>query len=138
MAFSKVSTKLGIFKININNKSGRNHQGQIVVRHRGGRSNWALLRLDNFRATFDLPSLVLSYAKRGPAQPLAALIKYPNGCLSYITAPHGLGPGSYLYTWLGFDHFFEARQPGNNLSLVYIHQGDHLIELYSLAGRRYP
>ena len=42
--------------------------------------------------------LVLSFAKRGQSQPLAALVKYPNGALSYVVAPYGIAPGSILRT----------------------------------------
>lgn len=86
------------FKIAMRNASGRNSTGQIVVRHHGRRRNWALLRLDHFRSSLALPMLVLSFAKRGQAQPLAALVKYPNGALSYIAAPQGTLPGSILRT----------------------------------------
>lgn len=137
MSFVRVRPKLPFFKLSMHNTSGRSSGGQIIVRHKGGRRNWSLLKLDHFRATFDLPALVVSYVKLSSSQPLAALIKYPNGCLSYITIPHGIGPGVQLQTWLGFDHFIESRQPGNNLSLRYIQQGDHIISIYSLFGSRY-
>lgn len=79
---------------------------------------------------------VVSLAKRSQAQPLAALVRYPNGALSYVAAPHGLGPGTRLRTWLGFDHFFESRQAGNLLVLKYIRQGDQIFGLYTVEGSR--
>lgn len=117
-------------------KSGRNHSGQIVVRHKGGRRGCAFLRLDYFRKTFALNAIITGFVRRGPAQPLAALIKYLHGGLSYITAPHGVGPGAVLQTWISFDHFLNCRQPGNVLALKYIQQGDQLFGLYTRAGRR--
>lgn len=118
------------------NKSGRNSTGQIVVRHHGGRRPWSLLRVDHLRASLALPLLILSFAKRSQAQPLAALAKYPNGALSYITAPQGVTPGSILHTWVSFDHFFDSRRLGNVLALRYIHQGDHLFGMYTREGAR--
>lgn len=77
----------------LNCSAGRNQGGSITVRHHGGRAlqrrpNTTLLRL-----SIKTRPLLLNLVHQGGARPLAGLLKYPNGALSYITVPHGVIPG---------------------------------------------
>ena len=76
-------------------------KGQIVLRHRGGlcKSRFPLVLKD--RSSFFFPTYIVNFIKTSSSKPFVALIKNPQGVLSYISIPHGLGVGTFLYTAIG-------------------------------------
>src|SRR5580704_6410611 len=72
---------------------GRNNNGHITSRFRGGGHKQAYRKVDFRRTKFDMPATVerLEYDPNRTA--FIALIKYQDGELSYILAPQRLGVG---------------------------------------------
>lgn len=76
--------------------TGRNNQGRITVRHKGG-GNKKLYRIIDFRRTlFDIPGIVKQIEYDPNRSANIALINYKNGMLSYIIAPKDLKKGSEI------------------------------------------
>lgn len=74
--------------------AGRNVQGKITVRHRGGGQK-ALYRLvDFFQNRFDIPAKVLAIEYDPNRSARIALLAYPDGEKRYILAPAGLIVGA--------------------------------------------
>src|SRR3990170_623834 len=72
---------------------GRNNNGRITTRFRGGGHKQAYRIIDFKRRKFDQPAKVerLEYDPNRTA--FIALVKYADGEFAYIIAPQRLGPG---------------------------------------------
>src|SRR5262249_59837961 len=72
---------------------GRNNNGRITVRFRGGGHKQAYRRVDFKRRKFDVPAKIerLEYDPNRSA--FIALVKYEDGELAYILAPQRVAPG---------------------------------------------
>src|SRR6056297_2302808 len=73
--------------------SGRNNQGRITVRHRGGGSKKSLRIIDFKRDKFDVPGKVASIEYDPNRGARIALINYADGEKRYIVSPVGLKVG---------------------------------------------
>src|ERR1700726_2012896 len=75
---------------------GRNNNGHITSRYRGGGHKQAYRKIDFKRRKFDLPAKVerLEYDPNRTA--FIALIKYEDGELDYILAPQRLSAGDTI------------------------------------------
>ena len=75
---------------------GRNNNGRITSRFRGGGHKQAYRKIDFRRTKFDVPATVerLEYDPNRTA--FIALIKYQDGELAYILAPQRLGAGDQV------------------------------------------
>ena len=73
--------------------AGRNSYGRITVRHRGGGNRRKYRVIDFKRQKFGINAEVLSIEYDPNRSANIALIKYADGVLSYILAPHGLQAG---------------------------------------------
>jgi large subunit ribosomal protein L2 len=77
-------------------KGGRNNQGRITARHRGG-GHKQQYRLIDFRRTKDgIPARVHSIQYDPNRSARIALLHYVDGEKRYILAPHGLKEGAQL------------------------------------------
>lgn len=75
---------------------GRNHSGKITARHRGG-GNKRMYRKIDFRRNKDGINAEVVAIEYDPNRSChIALLKYEDGELSYILAPHGLKAGATL------------------------------------------
>src|SRR6266702_3657409 len=72
---------------------GRNNNGRITVRFRGGGHKRALRLVDFKRTRHDQPARVERIEYDPNRTGFIALVKYGDGELSYILAPQGLGGG---------------------------------------------
>jgi large subunit ribosomal protein L2 len=72
---------------------GRNNNGRITVRFRGGGHKRALRNVDFKRMRHDEPARVERIEYDPNRTAFIALVKYPDGELSYILAPQRLGEG---------------------------------------------
>ncbi|MCH7800461.1 MAG: 50S ribosomal protein L2 [Chloroflexi bacterium] len=72
---------------------GRNRQGRITVRHRGGGHKRRYRVIDFKRDKFGVPGEVTTIEYDPNRSSRIALIKYPDGDWRYIIAPNGLGVG---------------------------------------------
>ncbi len=77
-------------------KGGRNNQGRMTVRHRGGGHKRLYRTIDFKRRKFDVAATVerLEYDPNRSA--FIALLRYDDGELAYILAPQRLAPGDQV------------------------------------------
>lgn len=79
--------QLKVIKKKVN---GRNHAGQVVVRHRGGAHKRYLRIIDFKRNKRDIDGVVVSIEYDPNRTCDIALVQYPDGDKRYILAPHNL------------------------------------------------
>ena len=107
-------------------KGGRNNTGRITAWHRGGGHKRRYRLIDFKRRKFGLPATVERLEYDPNRSGFIALIKYEDGTLSYILAPHKLKPGDQVVSGEKVD-----IKPGNAMPLRNIPNGTtiHNIEL---------
>jgi len=107
-------------------KAGRNNQGRVSVRHRGGGAKRMLRIIDFKRDKIGVPGRVASIEYDPNRTARIALIHYADGEKRYILAPLGLGVGDTVMSGEGAE-----IKPGNCLPLKLIPGGTqiHNIEL---------
>ncbi len=76
-----------------NQKAGRNNQGKITVRHRGGGFKRRVRKVDFKREKFDIPAKVLGFYFDPNRSAHLALLQYEDGEKRYIIAPKRLKVG---------------------------------------------
>ena len=110
---------------------GRNNNGRITSRFRGGGHKQAYRRVDFRRTKFDVPATVerLEYDPNRTA--FIALIKYQDGELAYILAPQRLALGD---TVIAAEH--ADVKPGNAMPIANIPVGTivHNVEIKIRKG----
>ena len=77
-------------------KGGRNNNGRVTVRFRGGGHKQAYRVIDFKRAKFDAPATVERIEYDPNRTAFIALVKYADGELSYILAPQRLAAGDTI------------------------------------------
>ena len=112
-------------------RGGRNNQGRITVRHRGGGAKRSLRAIDFKRDKVGVPGRVASIEYDPNRSARIALIYYADGEKRYILAPVGLTIGNTVVS--GDD---AEVKPGNALPLKLIPSGSviHNIELEKGRG----
>ncbi len=112
--------------------SGRNNQGKITVRHRGGGVKRYYRIVDFLRKKFDAPVTVQSIEYDPNRSSRIALIEYADGEKSYIIAPNGLLVGEVI---VSSQSRIEVKI-GNRGSFEHIPVGTlvHNIELFPGQG----
>lgn len=117
--------------VSLNKNAGRNNQGKITVRHRGGGSRRKYRIIDFKRRKDGIPATVLTIEYDPNRSANIALICYADGEKTYILAPNGLTVGTVLMN----GETAEIRV-GNCLPLQNIPVGTqiHNIELYAGKG----
>jgi large subunit ribosomal protein L2 len=106
--------------------AGRNSQGRITVRHRGGGSKRRIRIVDFKRDKTGVPGRVAAIEYDPGRTARIALIHYRDGEKRYIIAPLGLKVGDMVEAGVGSD-----IRPGNALPLQNIPVGStvHCVEL---------
>ncbi|MBR5979970.1 MAG: 50S ribosomal protein L2 [Oscillospiraceae bacterium] len=114
-----------------NSKAGRNNQGKITVRHKGGGGRVKYRIVDFRRTKDDMPAKVIGIEYDPNRTANIALIEYEDGTKSYILAPEGLKDGMTVMN----GPKAEVRI-GNCLPLSEIPIGEsvHNVELYPGKG----
>src|SRR5208283_1541414 len=79
-----------------NSTGGRNNNGHITSRYRGGGHKQAYRTIDFKRRKFDVPAQVERIEYDPNRTGFIALIKYQDGELAYILAPQRLAPGDTI------------------------------------------
>jgi large subunit ribosomal protein L2 len=112
-------------------RAGRNHQGRITVRHRGGGHRRRYRLIDFKRDKVGIPGRVAGIEYDPNRSARIALIIYADGEKRYIVAPLGLQVGDDVMSGPKAD-----IRPGNALPLRDIPVGTviHNIELYQGKG----
>ncbi len=114
-------------------KAGRNNQGRITSRHRGG-GHKRRYRIIDFRRTKDgIPAKVAALEYDPNRNARIALLHYVDGEKRYILAPAGVKPGDMLESGSGAD-----IRPGNALPLRNIPAGTvvHAVEMRPGGGAK--
>src|SRR5688572_201420 len=75
-------------------RQGRNNDGIITVRHRGGGNKRKLRSIDFKREKLDIPAKVLAIEYDPMRTARIALVVYEDGEKRYILAPDGLAVGA--------------------------------------------
>lgn len=114
--------------------SGRNNQGRISVRHRGGGSKRYYRKIDFKRNKPGVPGKVASIEYDPNRSARIALLHYADGEKRYILAPLGLKVGDVVQSGEG-----SAIRVGNALPLQDIPLGTqiHNIELHAGRGGQF-
>lgn len=111
---------------------GRNNQGKITVRHRGGGARRYVRIVDFVRSRYDIPATVSAIEYDPNRGARLALLKYVDGTKGYIVAPDGLSVGEQV---MSSRHMIEIK-PGNRMPLAQIPVGltVHCVEIMPGGG----
>lgn len=117
--------------VRLKKHSGRNNQGRITVRHRGGGAKRAYRLIDFKRNKLGIPAKVVAIEYDPNRSAHIALLHYQDGEKRYIIAPVGLKVGDRVVAGPDAD-----IRPGNALPLKNIPAGTtiHNIELQRGRG----
>ena len=111
-------------------KGGRNNQGHITARRRGGGHKRRYRTVDFRRRKFDVPATVERIEYDPNRTAFIALLKYEDGELSYILAPQRLRVGDTILAGERTD-----VKPGNAMPLSSIPIGTIVHNVELKAGR---
>ena len=111
-------------------RAGRNNQGRITVRHRGGGAKRRLRLLDFKRDKIGVPGRVAAIEYDPNRSARIALVYYADGDKRYILAPLGLSVGDTIKS--GGD---AEVKPGNTLPLNLIPSGTLIHNIELIRGR---
>jgi large subunit ribosomal protein L2 len=111
-------------------KAGRNNQGRITIRHRGGGAKRRLRIIDFKRDKLGVPGRVAAIEYDPNRSANIALIYYVDGEKRYILAPSGLKVGDMLKS--GED---AELKPGNTLLLKLMPSGSLIYNIELAPGR---
>ena len=115
---------------NLPNRAGRNNQGKITVRHRGGDGRRAYRKIDFRRDKHGVPGKVATIEYDPNRTARIALIHYRDGEKRYILAPLGLKVGDQIMSGP------EAPiRVGNALALARIPVGSTIHNIELTLGR---
>jgi large subunit ribosomal protein L2 len=133
-AFSDITKTAPERKLTVAKKrrSGRNNQGKITVRHRGGGAKRRIRIVDFRMDKLDVPAKVASIEYDPGRGARVALLNYRDGEKRYIVAPQGLTVGEEI---VSSKELVEIK-PGNRMPLEKIPVGVqvHNIELTPGSG----
>ena len=115
---------------NLPNRAGRNNQGKITVRHRGGDGRRAYRKIDFRRDKHGVPGKVATIEYDPNRTARIALIHYRDGEKRYILAPLGLKVGDQIMS--GPD---APIRVGNALALARIPVGSTIHNIELTLGR---
>lgn len=117
--------------VSLKKKAGRNSQGKITVRHRGGGAKRKYRIIDFKRNKDNIPAKVASIEYDPNRTAYIALLNYADGEKRYIIAPVGLKAGEVIMSGTDID-----IKVGNALPLKNIPLGSviHNIELQAGKG----
>jgi large subunit ribosomal protein L2 len=110
--------------------SGRNNQGRITVRHRGGGAKRRIRIVDFKRDKFGIPGRVAAIEYDPNRTARLALIFYVDGEKRYMLAPIGLSVGDFVKSGEGAE-----IRPGNALALKSIPTGTMIHNIEMQRGR---
>jgi len=112
-------------------KAGRNNDGRITARRRGGGHKRLYRVVDFKRRRFDVPATVKRIEYDPNRTAFIALIKYEDGELSYIVAPQRLAAGDQVISTEGRADI----KPGNAMPMSNIPIGTIIHNVEMKAGK---
>jgi large subunit ribosomal protein L2 len=116
--------------VRLKKHSGRNNQGKITARHRGG-GHRRLYRIIDFRRVKDgVPATVVSVEYDPNRSARIALIRYEDGEKAYILAPLGMKAGQVVHNGPGVE-----PNVGNCMPLANIPPGTEIHNIEMRPGK---
>lgn len=112
-------------------RAGRNNQGKITTRHRGGGAKRYYRVIDFSRKKFDVPASVIALEYDPNRSSRIALLQYQDGTKTYIIAPLDVRVGDAIISSQGKQDII----PGNRLCLKNIPIGTLVHALEITPGR---
>lgn len=110
---------------------GRNAQGKITIRHRGGGAKRFIRKIDFKRDKFDIPAVVASIEYDPNRGARIALLNYVDGAKRYIISPVGLKVGDEVVSSKSEVKF----NSGNAMPIKYIPAGVAVYNVELNPGR---
>ena len=117
--------------IKLNKKSGRNGQGKITVRHRGGGAKKIYRKIDFKRNKFDILAVVEAIEYDPNRNARIALIKYEDGEKAYILACVGMRVGNKVMSSTKKIEYMN----GNRMPLEILPQGQTVYNVELEVGK---
>lgn len=116
----------------INERSGRNSQGRVTVRHQGGRHPRKYRMIDFRQNKFGISGKIVSVEYDPNRSAFVSLVQFKDGEKRYILAPEGISTGRII-EWSKVK--IEA-QIGNRMPLEFIPDGTivHNVEMHPGKG----
>ena len=114
----------------LKSRAGRNNQGRVTVRHRGGGHKRLYRRIDFKRDKDNMPAKVIAIEYDPNRSARIALLEYEDGERRYILHPIGLNVGDVVASGAGAEF-----GPGNCLPLDSIPDGTVLHAIEMMPGR---
>lgn len=114
----------------LNKFSGRNNQGKITVRHRGGGAKKIYRLIDFKQNRYDEPTEVIALEYDPNRNARIALIKYADNSKAYILAADNLKVGDKIMSSM---NKIEAKI-GNRMPLEFIPQGQNVYNIELVPG----
>ncbi len=111
-------------------KSGRNNQGKITVRHRGGGVKRRVRAVDFKRDKYDIPAKVIDFYFDPNRSAHLALLQYADGEKRYIIAPKELKKGQSVISGEKVE-----LNPGNAMQIGNIPSGVEINCVEDIPGR---
>lgn len=112
-------------------KAGRNVQGRLTVRHRGGGHKRKYRLIDFKREKFGIPAKVAAVEYDPNRSAFIALIVYKDGDKGYIIAPDKLKVGAEV---MSSQEKIEAKT-GNRMKITHIPDGNFVYNIEMEPGR---
>jgi len=112
-------------------RGGRNNQGKITIRHRGGGAKRYIRMVDYKRDKFDIPAKVASIEYDPNRGARIALLNYADGAKRYIISPTNLKVGSEI---ISSKKQIEIKI-GNAMPIKYIPAGEGVYNIELEPGR---
>lgn len=110
---------------------GRNVQGRITVRHRGGGHKRLYRVVDFMQIRYDQPAIVQALEYDPNRSSMIALVEYGDRIRSYVLAPEGLRVGDTIVS----SREKIAAKVGNRMPLEYIPAGLGVYNVELAVGR---
>ena len=109
---------------------GRNNQGKITVRHRGGGAKRYLRLVDFKREKYDMPAKVIAIEYDPNRSANIALVEYADKEKRYILAPQGMKDGDVVLSSMNKVSIY----PGNRTQLCNIPVGELVYNIELAPG----
>ncbi|MBI4363613.1 MAG: 50S ribosomal protein L2 [Candidatus Doudnabacteria bacterium] len=116
--------------LSVKKTAGRNNQGKITVRHKGGGHKQTLRTIDFTRDKLDIPAKVQSLEYDPGRSAFIALLAYKDGEKRYILAPDKLKVGDVIVSAKRAE-----IKPGNRMLIQNIPVGTNVHNIEILDGR---
>ncbi|MFH1597470.1 MAG: 50S ribosomal protein L2 [Patescibacteria group bacterium] len=117
--------------VRLKRNAGRNVQGKITIRHRGGGAKKIYRQVDFKREKYDQPAKVLTLEYDPNRTAFISLVEYKDGERRYVIAPDGLKKGDVI---ISSKNKTEIKM-GNRMPLKHVPPGLNVYNIELTPGR---